>query len=385
MKEQNKLPVGWKEVELSEIGQIVTGSTPSKTNMANYGGEFPWIKPPNLDNSMYVSKSNEYLSDEGIQKSRILPAGSVLVSCIGNIGKIAISGCDLATNQQINSIIPNKNILPEFLYYDIKKNQERFESSATKAVVPLLNKTNFSHIKIPIPFTPEGHPDLKEQERIVKILEKAERLKEKRKKALKLSDEYLRSVFNEIFGNKSEIKKLKDICNIIMGQSPPGNSYNENREGTPFFQGKAEFTEKYPIIKKWTTQVTKIALPNSILISVRAPVGSVNLCNIKCCIGRGLASMTPKKEITLEYLYSWFKLNEKNISDIGTGSTFKAISSIQLANLKIPVPPLPLQQTFASIVERVERIKERQKQSEKEINNLYEVLMQRAFKGELVR
>lgn len=228
-------------------------------------------------------------------------------------------------------------------------------------------------------------PPLQVQKHIVSILEKAEKLKHKRKEADKLTKEYLQSIFNEMFGDKSKLKSLKEVCEIIMGQSPPGNSYNETGDGTPFFQGKSEFTEKYPIVKKWTTQPTKIASPNSILMSVRAPVGSVNLCNIKCCIGRGLASIVPKKEVNLQYAYSWFKLNEQNISDLGMGSTFKAISSAQLANLQMPIPSIELQQKFTSIVEDVERLKEKQKQSKDEINIMFDSLMKQAFNGELVK
>ena len=155
----------------------------------------------------------------------------------------------------------------------------------------------YQYEKIPLPFI-NGKPDLETQKKIVVILEKAEQLKEKRKKTLELLDEYLKSVFNEMFLNKGfKVKELNEISEIVMGQSPPGNSYNEERKGTPFFQGKAEFTDKYPVIKKWTTKPSKLALPNSILISVRAPVGDVNLCNVKCCIGRGLASIRPTKGV----------------------------------------------------------------------------------------
>ncbi len=127
---------------------------------------------------------------------------------------------------------------------------------------------------------------------------------------------------------------------IIMGQSPPGNSYNENEEGTPFFQGKAEFTDKYPIIKKWTTKPSKFADSNSILISIRAPVGDVNICNIKCCIGRGLTSIKPTNKVNLFYLYYFLNSNKKVIANLGVGSTFQAITSKQLNSIKIPLPYL---------------------------------------------
>ena len=85
--------------------------------------------------------------------------------------------------------------------------------------------------------------------------------------------------------------KLGVVCEIVMGQSPPSSTYNTDQIGLPFFQGKAEFTELSPVIKKWCSEPKKIAEPLDILVSVRAPVGSSNIANQKCCIGRGLAAL----------------------------------------------------------------------------------------------
>ena len=88
-----------------------------------------------------------------------------------------------------------------------------------------------------------------------------------------------------------KIVKLGDLCDIVMGQSPPSSTYNSDGIGLPFFQGKAEFTELYPLTKKWCSEPKKIAELNDILLSVRAPVGDTNIANQKCCIGRGLAAI----------------------------------------------------------------------------------------------
>ena len=89
------------------------------------------------------------------------------------------------------------------------------------------------------------------------------------------------------------IKKLDDACNIIMGQSPPGNTYNKDKSGLPFFQGKAEFGVRYPTVVKWCSKPKKVAYKNDVLISVRAPVGPTNIASSDCCIGRGLAVIRP--------------------------------------------------------------------------------------------
>ena len=172
-----------------------------------------------------------------------------------------------------------------------------------------------------------------------------------------------------------------------MGQSPPGESYNEEGKGIPFFQGKAEFTEKYPKIKKWTTEPSKLAEPDSILMSVRAPVGDINFCNIMCCIGRGLASIKPKKDVSLQYLYFIISKSKEKIAQLGTGSTFKAINANQLSSFKIPLPfsnghpDLQTQKAIVSILEKAEQLKEKRKQSLKLLDEYVKSTFNEMFVG----
>ena len=145
--------------------------------------------------------------------------------------------------------------------------------------------------------------------------------------------------------------ELGKICNIEMGQSPPSSTYNEIGEGMPFFQGKAEFTELYPVVKKWCTVPKKTAKVNDILISVRAPVGSTNKANIDCAIGRGLAAIT--YPFGNNYLWFYLKFIERTLDDQGTGTTFKAISGNILKSQKIPLAPLPEQRAIVSRIEQL--------------------------------
>jgi type I restriction enzyme S subunit len=129
-----------------------------------------------------------------------------------------------------------------------------------------------------------------------------------------------------------------EVTEIIMGQSPPGESYNTSGEGLPFFQGKAEFGEYSPLVAKWCTDPKKIALPGDILISVRAPVGPTNLVNERCCIGRGLAALRPARNILTRYLLYAVRVREAELSGYGKGSTFAAINKDELSAFTIPVP-----------------------------------------------
>jgi len=145
--------------------------------------------------------------------------------------------------------------------------------------------------------------------------------------------------------------KLGDVSEIVMGQSPPSSTYNTDQIGLPFFQGKAEFTELYPVVRKWCSEPNKVAEPLDILISVRAPVGSSNIANQKRCIGRGLAAL--RYPDCNKYIFYYFRLIEQKLDELGTGSTFKAISSATLRNVEIPLPPLPEQK---KIVEKIEEL-----------------------------
>ena len=135
--------------------------------------------------------------------------------------------------------------------------------------------------------------------------------------------------------------RLDEICRLNMGQSPDSSSYNEIGEGIPFFQGNADFGEVFPTVRVWCNAPTKIAYPGDILISVRAPIGALNIADVKCCIGRGLAALTVDKSICSKQ-YLWYAIANKveELNSKGTGSTFKAISKSILSETEIPLPPL---------------------------------------------
>jgi type I restriction enzyme S subunit len=135
-----------------------------------------------------------------------------------------------------------------------------------------------------------------------------------------------------------EVKKLGEVCEIIMGQSPPSDTYNFDGRGLPFFQGKAEFTDIYPVVQKWCDSPNKIAEPMDILLSVRAPVGTTNIANQKCCIGRGLAAIRFEN---YKFIFYFLRSIEQELDKKGTGTTFRAISGETIRTTEIPLPPPP--------------------------------------------
>lgn len=151
------------------------------------------------------------------------------------------------------------------------------------------------------------------------------------------------------------IEKLSNFVDIIMGQSPPSDTYNTNGEGLPFFQGKAEFGVIYPTVEKYCSEPNKIASLGAVLLSIRAPVGPTNLARLDCCIGRGLAALHPLDNINSKFILYLFISLEPQISKEGTGSTFKAINKQFIENLTIALPPQEEEEQWLIKLKKISR------------------------------
>jgi len=148
------------------------------------------------------------------------------------------------------------------------------------------------------------------------------------------------------------ISALTDITDVIMGQSPPGNTYNTEGFGLPFFQGKSEFGDDHPTVRKWCTAPTRIAEEGDILMSVRAPVGPTNVADQQCAVGRGLAIIRPRPGVPTSLVRYGIKLQEDEIASWGTGTTFTAINKDHFQRIHIPLPPLGFRDQLAQVLEQ---------------------------------
>jgi type I restriction enzyme S subunit len=226
----------WIELPIKKTGDIVTGNTPSRSEEKYYGGNIPWIKPEDLDTDFYIKTSSEYLTEDGAQKARLLPENSILVSCIGNIGKMAIAGCQLATNQQINSVVPKDEYDPVFLAHSIKYSLSN-EKNINIALVSILNGGDFGKVKVRLPKTKN------EQKRLgILIQNKLVKIEQMRQAALKqkeaveaLQGALLREVFPFKEGDELpkgwKWEKLDKIFEEVKNQVQP---YEDEFKTLPF-------------------------------------------------------------------------------------------------------------------------------------------------------
>ena len=171
-----------------------------------------------------------------------------------------------------------------------------------------------------------------------------------------------------------EYRPLVEMAQITMGQSPESSSYNGDQIGLPFFQGNADFGELYPEVRVWCAEPKKIAKPNDILVSVRAPIGALNYAQTECCIGRGLAAITVKDPVERNFIFHLLKAKNGELNSKGTGSTFKAIGKSVLENLQVPVISLDKQKYSMKLMDLAESVI---RQRKVELNKLDELIKAR--------
>lgn len=349
----------WKEYKLGDLGTIITGKTPSAKNPEDWGNEMLFVTPTDYCNyRKYSDDSIRKLSNIGIKrlKNKILPPSSILVTCIGSdMGKVVMTKSYCITNQQINSIIPNNLVNPDFLYYTLISSYDTLRIlGGDGTAVPIINKNDFSNISINI-------PSLSEQKRIAFILgsldDKIDLLHRENETLEAMAETLFRKWFIEDAKDEWKEGKLGDEFNFIMGQSPKGESFNEEEKGIPMYQGNADFGFRFPTRRIFTTEPTRIAEEKDTLISVRAPVGAQNMAIEKCCIGRGLAAFKYKKDNLAYYSYTYYKLKSlldeiKQFNDNGT--VFGSISKSDFNNLDIIIPDLDIIIKFQNIVKPID-------------------------------
>ena len=389
-----------RKVTIGDLGDIYTGNTPSKKNVEFYDSEdIMFIKPDILDFDINtINESNEYVSERAREKARIIPKDSLLVSCIGNIGKLGINKKEAAFNQQINAIVHNEKIVSSrYLAYLIKYNQKKLEAIANAPVVPIINKTQFSNFELFI------HENLETQNKIVEVLDKAQSLIDKKKEQIELLDELVKSRFVEMFGDISknpkgwENKKLGKLGTVKSSKRVFVNELVES--GIPFYRGtevgalstggKIEPTlfitkEHYEILKK----STGVPIIGDLLLPSICPDGRIWIVNTEEEFyfkdGRVLWIHLENGSINSVFLkYMLCEKFNRDYNKISSGTTFAELKIFSLKDIDVILPPIELQNEFAEFVTQIDSIRSKMEASLSELEDNFNSLMQKAFKGEL--
>lgn len=275
-------------------------------------------------------------------------------------------------------------------------NNLNISSYVTGAAQPKLNQDNLKRISIYL-------PNKNEQDIIAGILSSLDAKIETNNKLNEKLEEMAQAIFKswfvdfEPFKDKPfhetelgmipegwEVGSLSDIATITMGQSPCGTSYNENGEGIIFYQGRTEFGFRFPSIRLYTTAPSRFAEVGSTLMSVRAPVGDINMALLRCCIGRGVASIKSNCDCD-SYIYYLMKSLKKRF-DIynGEGTVFGSVGRDTLRGMLITIPPSSVISDFEMNISKIDsRIKTNELESQR-LAYLRDTLLPRLMSGELI-
>jgi restriction endonuclease S subunit len=362
--EDGELPSGWQPRELKFLGSLVTGSTPSSKTTGSFGNDCPFVAPGDIGWWSRLGEVKRGLSTIGMEQVRLVEGPSVLLVCIGTIGKVAWTDQTVATNQQINALSVDETVCSaQYVSLALASAtfQEQLRRHSSSTTVSIVNKKKLSNLSIPLAPLPE-------QERIVEILkDQLSRLDTAlhsvhtvREKAARFRRSLLHAAFTgALTGHDVEEGELPDVwelsplgdqATVVMGQAPPGSECNRENMGTPFVK-VGEFGAEFPSVREWTTKPLRMAAPNDVLICVvGATAGKINR-SLECAIGRSVAALRPTESLNSSYLFHHMSLRTLEMRSGSRGSAQGVITKKDLETLEIPIPSLPEQDRIVEILE----------------------------------
>lgn len=286
-------------------------------------------------------------------------------------------------NQRIGLVqILNNNIDKHFLYWFMRtpSYQKRIAATSTGSTVHHTSPDRIGEVEIDI-------PELEAQKRIANCMDVIDKKIEINEKINRNLQEQAVAIYKDMILDSAEelcsIGKLSDVAVITMGQSPKGDTYNEEGSGAVFYQGRGEFGWRFPIRRLFTTEPKRMATINDVLISVRAPVGDVNVAYEECCIGRGLGAIHSKDNHQSYVLYTVLSLKEKFEVFNGEGTVFGSINRDGLNNMVIVIPPAKVRDSFEELVAPIDKMIKSNYEEIIRLTELRDTLLPKLMSGEL--
>ncbi len=379
------LKEGWLWVKLGEVCELIMGQSPPGDTYADKPQGLPFFQGK-ADFTDYFPKVRVWCT----QPIKIAEEGDILISVRAPVGPVNINNLKCCIGRGLTAIRCKDKTINWFIFWYLRSIEAQIALLGSGSTFGAITRDDLISLKIPLPPIEEQKQIAAKLQELMQEVERARNACEKQLEATKaLPSAYLREIFESEEAKKWERKRLGEVCEIIMGQSPPGPTYNKEKVGLIFFQGKIDFGSIFPIPSTWCSEPIKIAQPNDVLISVRAPVGPTNMANQNCCIGRGLAAIRANSNIEQWFVLYFFRFVEKNLSEIygGRGSTFGAMNKEHLLNLVIPFPSLPVQQRVAAEIKEkmveVEKLRTSVQKQLEAINTLPQTILRKAFRDEL--
>lgn len=377
------------ETKLGKISAVLkTGKTPPSKKEEYFENDFNWYTPADITNTKYINTSERHISNLAIKdrKAFLYPEKSILITCIGNIGRVGISNERCSSNQQITAIKPIDKVDVEYLYYWFHLNQSILIAKSNSAVVPILNNRTLKEVTF-------KYPPLETQKHIASILDDAAALRDKTAKLLEEYDQLAQSIFLEMFGdpvtNSKDFKKvpINKLGKIITGSTPSSKKENMFGGEIPFItpsdlDSNEEFKRK---VTKQGAENSRIVNKNALLICcIGATIGKRRMADKKSAFNQQINAIEWSNKIDPKFGYWVFNWVKYEVIQRAISTTLPIMKKSEFEKIKCPVPPIELQTQFAEKIGLIEQQKVLVKEELQESEDLFQCLLQKAFKGELV-
>lgn len=360
------MDLNYKTYPVSElIDEIAMGPFGSNIKVDCFVDKgIPVLNGSNLEGFELSEKSFRYVTEEKADSLKKANAhkGDVVITHRGTLGQIVYIPQTAQRDRYVISqsqfrVKCNKKVLPEYFvyYFHTPIGQYKLLSNASQVGVPALARPSSTFQKIEIEI-----PDLETQKKVVKLIGSLQTRITTNAEINDNLQQQAKSLYEEMFLNNPDADMvsgtLSDIATVTMGQSPSGSSYSEDSVGEVFYQGRAEFGFRFPTRRLFTTEPKRMAEPGDVLLSVRAPVGDLNVAYEKCCIGRGLGAIHSKTGDSSFMLYIMFALKPQLDVFNGEGTVFGSINRDRLSNLPVNIPSAEEIAKFEAVVRPMDNL-----------------------------
>jgi len=340
LSEIGPIPMEWERVRLTEVAQLESGHTPSRRQPSYWGGGIPWVSLHDTDslNTREIFVTQRTVTAEGIDNSsaRLLPKGTVVFSRTATVGKATVLGREMATSQDFANYICGPRVYNHFLVYLFRFMAPEWKRLMAGSIHNTVYMPVFKVLRVTLPSVAEQRAIAAALSDMDALLTKLDALIAKKRDLKQAAMQQLLAGQIRLpgFSREWEVKRLGDIAEIVMGQSPSSKNYNAKGVGLPLIQGNADIEDRKTIKRIFTTEITKRGKRGDILMSVRAPVGEISRAGFEVCLGRGVCAIRCKSDFLYHYLIGiepiWARLSK--------GSTFDSVNSIDVKALEVHQP-----------------------------------------------
>ena len=376
--------------KLGEVCTIVSGSTPKTSVTSYWDGNIKWITPAELnEDTFYIMDSVRHITEEGKEKTGLsyLPTGTVILSSRAPIGKTAIAGCKMCSNQGFKNLICSDAIYNEYLYFFLKSKTDYLNSLGRGATFKEISKSIVENIEIPL-------PEVNQQKEIAEKFKKLEQLISLRKQQLAELDELVKARFVEMFGvvHNSVLYPyvpVKSFTSVVSGGTPNRNVSEFWNNGSIRWVKTTELQNN--VICNTDEKITqagldnssaKIIPPNTVLIAMYGQGktrGMTGYTSIECATNQACACILPCEQFNQNYLWRYMILSYDKLRDMAKGGNQPNLNIGIIKNFPVLKPPIELQNDFAAFVERVDQQKQTVQQSLEKLELMKKALLQEYF------